>query len=295
MSDEPRPAAPISWAYAAVLGQTFIASCTFLVAKAGMEELDPWQLISLRVLCGAPVLLFLLRRFGRSLSGSDHRKLMLLGILGIPLNQGLFLWGLQSTTPTRAALLYAMTPLVVAVAAHFLLGERLRARRVLGISIALAGVVVVLLGRGLSFDGVQLRGDLLVLAGVVCWGLYSVLGKRLVARHGALAVTAASLLYGTLWMVPVEVWALWGLDVLTLGAQTWGSVFFLAFITSIGSYLLWYYALGRLPAARVTIFMNLQPVLTAALAVALWDESLTLPLCAGGVLVLGGVIVVQRG
>lgn len=290
----PAPPASVVLPYAAVLLQTTLASFTFLVAKAALVEIPPAKLFSLRVLTAVPLLFALWWRFRGSLSPGEGRRLWLLGLLGVPLNQGLFLWGLESTTPTRAALLFALTPLFVAIVARRVLGEPLHRGRLAGIAIGFAGVAVVLAERGLEAAPGALSGDLTVLGAVVCWSLYSVLGKPLVERHGTMAVTAASLLCGTALMIPFEVWALWDLAPGSISAAGWGAVLFLALVTSVTSYLLWYYALRRLPAGRVAIFMNLQPVLTAALSVTLLDEVLTASLFGGGALVIAGVVLVQR-
>jgi drug/metabolite transporter (DMT)-like permease len=71
------------------------------------------------------------------------------------------------------------------------------------------------------------------------------------------------------------------------------SIAYLGVLTSVVAYLLWSYALSKVPASRVAIFSNLQPAVTAFAAWALFDEPLHWALAVGGVLVLVGVRLTQ--
>ena len=73
-----------------------------------------------------------------------------------------------------------------------------------------------------------------------------------------------------------------------------GCILYLAVLTSVVAYLLWYYALSRTEASKVAIFSNLQPAATAVAAWLLLDESLRWELAVGGVLILAGVRLTQR-
>jgi drug/metabolite transporter (DMT)-like permease len=70
---------------------------------------------------------------------------------------------------------------------------------------------------------------------------------------------------------------------------TWARLGYLGVITSVISYLLWYFALSRLEASRVAVFSNLQPVFTAVAALVLLQEPIHWELVVGGALVLAGV------
>ena len=80
----------------------------------------------------------------RPLARADLPRVLLLGFLVVPINQGFFLFGLAHTTPTHAALLYALTPVIVYLMARRLLGEGRALATLAGIAIAFAGVLVIL-------------------------------------------------------------------------------------------------------------------------------------------------------
>jgi drug/metabolite transporter (DMT)-like permease len=80
-----------------------------------------------------------------------------------------------------------------------------------------------------------------------------------------------------------------------LSPAGWWSLAYLVLVTSVISYLLYYWALRRADASRVAIWSNLQPVLTAPLAWLLLGDPLGAGLLAGGAMVLGGVLLTQQG
>ena len=75
----------------------------------------------------------------------------------------------------------------------------------------------------------------------------------------------------------------------------WGGLLYLSLGTSIFAYFLWYYALERVEASKVSIFSNLQPVLTTILAVVLLGQVVTPTFVVGGVIAVAGVILTQFG
>jgi drug/metabolite transporter (DMT)-like permease len=222
-----------------------------------------------------------------------------LGFIAIPLNQGLFLFGLSLTTPGHAALLYAMTPIFVFVLALLRREERTSPWKSIGIAVAFAGAAVVLVARG-QLSGNEgasraLLGDLLVLLAVISWAVYAVWGKPYAERYGVITTTGVTIVTGSLLYLPFGLLFSSVSSFRALSPAGWGSVAYLVVLTSVVSYLLYYWALAREDASRVAIWSNTQPVLTALLAWAVYGDPLTPSFVAGGVLVILGVAMTQRG
>src|SRR5436309_9198763 len=130
-----------------------IASGTFLVAKRTLAEFPPLTLALLRFLLAAGSLWPLTRWLlpGRRIERADRPRILLLGLLAVPLNQGLFLVGMQWASASHAALLYALTP---AFAILFLAlggGPPPYARHAIVTALPFAGVLALILLRGLHF------------------------------------------------------------------------------------------------------------------------------------------------
>src|SRR3954470_16877847 len=180
--------------YGGLLAHTLLSAANYLFAKRALMEIPALPLLLLRF-TGASLLLILLLRWvkppGQRLPPRDARKkLLFLSIVGVPVNQGLFLYGLQLSTAAHAALLYTLTPLFVLLLAQALIGEFPGWRAAAGTALALGGTLYVLFHRGVDFSRGPLVGDLLLLVAVVAWSLYTAEGREIVGRLGALPVIA---------------------------------------------------------------------------------------------------------
>ncbi len=275
-----------------------ISAGTYLAAKRALDELPPWEVALARFSLAGLVFAVLLWRSGVRFERRDLAGLVGLGFVAVPLNQGFFLAGLSMSSPEHAALLYALTPVFVFVIARLRLGERATALKVLGIAIALAGVVVVLFARGAVSLGGSSRhvlGDVLILLAVVAWAIFAVGGKVYAQKYGSVASTAAAIVAGTLLYLPFGIAFSDVHRFARLSPVGWASLAYLVALTSVVAYLLYYWSLARAEASRVAIWSNLQPVLTALLAWAAYGDRLSAPFVAGGAMVLAGVVLTERG
>jgi drug/metabolite transporter (DMT)-like permease len=276
---------------AALLLQAVISAGTFLVAKRAVAEVPVGTLMFWRfLLSGAVFSLLLLLLPGPALP--PRRAVpaaLLLGLLAGPLNQGLFFAGLQRSTAAHAALLYALTPIGVYLYSVLRGREAPSARAGLGLLLAFAGALVLLLAHGFGALSGVFVGDVLILGAVIAWVLYTAEGKAFIGEHGPVRATAWSLIAGALWLFPAVPWVLRLDFILGAGLAVKGAILYLALLASVASYLLWYWALGRTDASKVAVFSNLQPVATAVAAWLVLGEPIGWEVAVGGALVLAGV------
>ena len=196
---------------------------------------------------------------------------------------------MQKSTAAHAALLYALTPIGVYVYS-LLEGARRRARVPGWACSSPSGVCWCCCSpTGLrALHGVFV-GDLLILGAVGAWVVYTAEGKAFIGEHGPLratalvddcrrAVAASRRPLGP----PAGVRA-------RSKRTVKGAIAYLALLTSVVSYLLWYWALGRTDASKVAVFSNLQPVATAVAAWLVLGEHIGWEVAVGGALVLAGV------
>ena len=293
----PRPAL----LYGALVLQTCLSAGTYLLAKRALVEIPPLPLGLLRFagasVCLAGLLAWLLPRGARLPPKGERKKLWALAFVAVPLNQGFFLVGLSLSTAAHAALLYSLTPVFVLLLAQALLREVPGVRSAIGTALALAGTLFVLLQRGVDLSGGPLVGDLLLIGAVLAWAVYTTGGRPLVARHGPLPTTAWSLIGGTLLFLPIGLIALAApqarAQVAHASSAAWIGVLYLSVVASVVSYLLWYWALAWLPAAKVAVFTNLQPLATAVLAHFTLGEQISTSFVAGALVVMTGVVLAQ--
>lgn len=224
-----------------------------------------------------------------------------LGLLLVPLNQYLFLYGLHYTVPSHAALIYAVTPAGVLLLSAAIDRRRPPAAWLAGVPLALAGVVIVLepWNGDEALHDVR-HGDLAIVAGLVIWVVYTVWVKRLARTNDPRTVTVWTLVLGTVFLAPFTGAALAATDFSALEPRVWGGLLWLAAVTSTLMMLLWNGMLRRLEPVQVSICANAQPAATAALAAALaaagylhGEQRLGAAYWAGTALVVAGVVLVQ--
>lgn len=204
-------------------------------------------------------------------------------------------YGQQFVSAGVAALIVASMPVMVAVLSNRLLGERIAPARRVGIGAALVGVAVLtLLGtRGVRLEVASVSGAAVVVLSPLCWAVYTVLAKPLVARYGGLPVAAITMTSGTLLITPFALPAAIA-DLRRLNASDWAWIAFLAVGCTVYAYAVWNLALTRLEASATAAWVYLVPLFSLTWGWILLDERLTLWVLLGGALVLGGVILSER-
>lgn len=272
---------------------------SFVATKAVLREIAPTTLIFCRAGLGTLLLSGILALRGqrpwppRDALGS----LAVMGFVGVAFHQLLQAFALRLTTAVSTGWLIGLIPVWSALLSAVLLRERFGAGKVLGLATGFAGAVLVVTQGEVSRRLLSLpstHGDLLVLASTVNWAVYTVLGHSTIRRLGPARATTGAMLLGWLMLLPVFL-ASGGLgDLGHLTPAGWSGVLFLGLACSGLGYLFWYAALERVEASRVAALLYLEPLVTLAAAVLLLGEPVGLATVLGGLLVLGGVVLVQR-
>jgi drug/metabolite transporter (DMT)-like permease len=272
---------------------------SFVATKAVVREISPLALVFARAGLGTALLVAILsRRAGHWVPPRDAwPSLALMGFVGIVLQQALQAYGLTLTSAVHTGWLIGLTPIWSALLAALVLHERFGPRKMAGLVLGFAGAVVVVTRGHLSADLAALpstRGDLLILLSTVNWAVYSVLGHPTLRRLGAPRATLGAMASGWLLLaVPVAWTGAWR-DYARLGVTGWAAVLFLGIACSGLGYLFWYAALEKIEASRVAALLYLEPLVTLASAALLLGEKIQLVTVAGGVILLVGVILVER-
>jgi drug/metabolite transporter (DMT)-like permease len=285
-----------------LLAANAVYGTSYVAVRLAVDDLGPVTLAFLRLAIGwlvlAPVSLRPRDAPSARVSRGDRWTLFWMGLVGFTLAMATSHWGLARSTATNGALLIAVEPLTMVALSPVLLGERLTRREAAGTLLALAGATVVVV------DGVpgltvtlapHWRGDLLLLLSGVCYAAYSLMGRAVLARHSSIPVTARSLLWGVVTMAPL-VLAEW----LTGRGPVWtrtgvvAGLYLAVVMTGLG-YLVWNWALERIPAPRAAVFLNVQPLVGALLGVAWLGEAASVFTATGGALIITGLWLALTG
>lgn len=199
--------------------------------------------------------------------------------------------GGQSTVAMNISLIYASSPVMIAVGSALWLGERFSKRQMLGVVLAMSGVVhVVVRGEWAHLSQVQLVvGDLWIVAAAISWAAYALLQKRWPTRLSSTAQLAAICMGGVVVLLPFSVWELLQDSTPVVGQQAWLMMVFTALLPGVGAYWIYGWTQKILGASRVAMTLYLGPLYTAVVAWLFLGEALGLHHLAGGVLILSGV------
>lgn len=223
-----------------------------------------------------------------TLSRREWLLLVVLGVIGHFLYQGLFIEGVARTSVANASLLIGCTPMAVSLANAALGLERLTRMHWLGTALSLAGIYVVV-GRANGAGGASLTGDLLMTAAVACWGGYTMLGKDLLKRHSPLIVTGYSMAIGTVPYLIFSAPDVWATDWARIPASAWLGIAYCTFLSFNVAYILWYAGVQRLGSARTALYANLVPIVSLITAWAWLGEPIGWTKTAGAAAVLTGL------
>ncbi|HEV8375053.1 MAG TPA: DMT family transporter [Candidatus Polarisedimenticolia bacterium] len=291
-----RATSGLALALLAAFGAMFFWGLNYSFAKMTVEELDPLAVALVRVVVATPLLFLALARSGRAgFSLADLRRTLPLGLSGVLANQVFFITGIQRTTPAHSSLVVALLPIVVLLLAHLKLGERFTPMKLGGMSVALAGIVLISLRDGWSFSRETLLGDLLTFCGVCSFAYYTVAGKGVIPGMGVLRTTALSFLTGGLAMLPLALPSALKQDWGAISPRAWLGLAYVVLVGTFLCYLLYYWALSRVESGKVAAFMYLQPVVAGITSYLLLGETLRGHFLLGGMAVLAGVFLAERG
>ena len=195
------------WAVPALLGAVTIWGTTFVATKLALRDLGPFALTLVRFLLALLALLPLAWRercHAAARAPLPWRALALAGLLGGGLYFALQNLGLLYTTASEASLILACIPALVALLSALLLRERIGLLRAAGVAASVLGVaVIVVADRAARWQGSGLLGDLLIVATAVAWAAYTVLGKHSGGRATPAVLSAATVGFGALFLLPL--------------------------------------------------------------------------------------------
>ena len=283
--------------YAKLLMVSFIWGGTFVAGRYIAIDMAPLLSACLRFILASATLIAVLamrREVFIALTARQVLAVIALGFFGIFAYNIFFFYGLHYINASRASLIVALNPALIALAAFTIGKERLGAGNVMGIGACIAGAATVILSK----DAATLQpvaqawiGDALILGCVLSWVLYSVCSKNLVRQIGPLHTVAYSVIAGTLMLMCAALlhgditWAAIG----NIQQNQLVSLLYLGVIGSALAYIWYYDGIQKIGATRSGVFIALNPLSAVVLGLLLLDESLSPPMLLGGLLVISGI------
>lgn len=276
-----------------------IGGATPAVTKLALEGMGPFGLVVARQILGTLFLLALAVWGARVRGGAaaarapwtrrDVALLLTLAWAGFALPQLLGAIGLTLSTATHGALLSPLEPIGILLGAALVLRERLGPPHLLAGGLGAAGTLLIVLpslSAGADPRAGHLGGDLVMAAGHLCWAIYTLAAKSLVARHDPLQVAIRAGAISWLPLVPLALAEPFD-PARALPALGW--VLLLAFLATAVATVAWNRALREVSAGTMAIFVFVQPLVGLAIGVLGLGEPVMLASLLGAALIAFGV------
>ncbi len=272
----------------------------YSVAKAAVDVMPPFIYNACRFTIAAVTVGLMLRAGGVKLRlpRREWRSIIWVGFLSFVLYQVFFMQGLHYTVVSHSVLIVTTAPIGIVLLNIARKKERGSARVYTGIVLAVGGVLAVIVTRyagQLDMGGSTLGGDALTVISAGVW-IYNTLAFRRVLEHNpALSANFWTLVWGALFASIIAI-----PDALSFDWSKVNTGIVLAIIysgaISIGfGGTLWAVALKRLGSSRASLYLNLQPIIAATVAIIFLGEPFTIWLVIGMCMVLFGMWQIRRG
>jgi drug/metabolite transporter (DMT)-like permease len=264
-----------------------------IFGKIVLTAIPSTGIVAFRVAGSAIAFLILQRSLERErkIRSRDFARLALYSLLGVVLNQFLFVKGLSLTTVINTTLLGTTIPVFTLLISISLGYDRLTLRKALGITMAASGVVYLLYPER-HFTSDTAIGNLLILLNSLSYGAYIALSKDMIKRYGALNVLAWIFIFGCIATIPVGGYALYGSNVSQAGLGIWLALIYIILVPTVGAYYLNAWALARVEPSTVAVYIYLQPLIAFALAPLILNEKWNPRTWLASALIFAGVAVV---
>jgi drug/metabolite transporter (DMT)-like permease len=270
---------------------------SFVAIKIALSQVDPITLISIRFGLGLLLLWPLLVARGKfeRPTVKELLRTAILGGMGILSNQWFQAVAMLSAGASTASWLSALAPAFMALLAWAFLRERIVSWQWIGIVLALTGALLVSKGDPSStFEhGIWISPALLI-ASALAWAIFSVFGKAESTRTSPLKATVMAMNWALVFSLLLSLvrGSSWNMG--AWSAETWWAVGFLGVGCTGIAYALYFYALAGAQSALVAVLQYLEPLITIALAALLLQEKLHPVGLAGGLLIIAGIVLVER-
>jgi drug/metabolite transporter (DMT)-like permease len=269
----------------------------YSVIKFVLQEVPARAFNGMRLLIASVVFLAVIygtrrREHVQRLTTRDWAVVILLGIIGQFLYQILFIAGLERTSVMNASIIIACTPAAVSIASAAVGHERLPLGHWLGTALSFIGVTLIV--RGGAAAGVSsLSGDLMMVACVGCWTVYTVAGRPLLATYSPIVITGLSMAIGTAIFLPFATTDFARTPWRDVRLVAWVCVVFSSLLALNFSYTAWYLGVRQLGSSRTSIYSNVVPVAALLVAMVWLGERLAGMRLVGALLVAAGVLLTR--
>jgi drug/metabolite transporter (DMT)-like permease len=266
----------------------------FTVVKVATRFVPELPFNALRLLVASTAFLAAIRiREGwPRLTRQEWVRVAQLAVLGHVLYQVCFVAGVKRTSVANSSLIFAFTPVVVALLTAAVGHERVPLTRWAGALLSMSGIYLVVGARAGTADA-TLAGDLLATGAMCCWAIYTVAARPLLTRRSALTITGYSMAIGSLIYLPLAWRGLRDLAWSSVPASAWAALTLSALLALFVAYVIWYTAVQTIGGTRTSMYSNVTPLVAMTVAAIWLGEPITVRKVFGAAAVITGLAITR--
>ena len=281
-----------------ILVTIFFAS-NFIIARVTSVVLSPITSSTLRFVIASFFLLIIVLQKYRKLPKINIYQLFiitLLGTIGIAGDSLCFFSGLKYTTASKASVIVALNPIFLAIFSKIFFNEKLNLLKLTGIFISLIGTVVVITN-GAVFSVLRGNisiGELYILGAVLCWVIFTLLGKSISENLDSIIILLYASIVGSIMLGVIGFQQGSFIDFRNMNLWIMLGYLSIGILGTAVSYKFYYESVYSIGASRSGIFLNLVPVFATISGIIILKEHLTFAFLAGSLMVLTGVYITNH-
>lgn len=285
-------------AHAAVIGANILFAINFSMVKAVTPGLMSSYALNVVRIVGSVIffwLLYVLRPSKAGIHKKDISRFALCGLSGVAVNQVLFIKGLSLTSTIHGSLLVLGTPIFITLAAAWLLHEAFTRNKIIGLSLGIAGALVLVLGRTQQQEGSQpLLGDVLIILNSISYALYFVWVRPLMEKYHPIHVIRWVFTFGMFMILPFGLYDFLHTPFSSFPVQGFVAMSFVVIGGTFVPYLFNTYGLKYLGPGITGAYIYTQPLFAACIGMLFLGEQMGWQQMLAAVLIAAGVLLVNR-
>lgn len=271
------------------------------ILKKSLDTIPPFSMAFLRFIIASLLILPLTARHGITINKKHLPKILKASFFGITLNIGLLFFGATLTTGLHIAVIIALVPIFTAVAAKFLLNEKLKTHTLIGIIFGFIGALIIIgepiLCIATGYKLQHIIGDLLVVLSCLAWVGYTIEYKELdkIKSYSPLETLPISFLTGAVSFLPLAIFEqikdpLWPQNLSNFSAF---GILYYGIFSSLIAYILYNYGLAKTTATMAGISEYIIPIVAILLSIPILGEQITLYFTIGTALIAIGLFITE--
>ena len=270
----------------------FIWASSFIALKSAITDLEPYTVIFFRMLVASLCFVYFIKDYIKyDFSKSDIKYIILLAFFEPCLYFIFEAKAIQLTTASQVGMITSLMPIITAIAAGYFLKEIISKQLIIGSIIALCGAIWLSFQAASSVSAPNpILGNFFELLAMICGAGYTIVARYLSDKYSASFITAIQVFIGTIFFFPFFIFEFY-----TVGLNFTNNailcILYLGIVVTLGGYGLYNYALTKIEASKVAVFIYLIPVFTLILAYLILGEKLSIVELIACLIILFGVFI----